>query len=401
MKPIYLTLLAAAALAGCNPAEEWGPVFGLENGSMPEEFHPVRKTANISIQDLCKTYTTKYPRAMTGNYIIEGKVISTDQPGNFYKSFYIQDETAGIEIKIGRNSLYSDYHEGQTIYIDCNKLWLGMYGYKEGDYGGQGMVQIGAEGIFDYEKNEYKYETSYLESPLMIDLHVFQGEMGNPVEPTVVTESQLPGKADNQSTNSNVGKLVTLKGLTYTDQVFVLLYPDSSRPHEKEDAENRLFLSADRDNGKIKISNKDNWKVFTWAMSKQNIIDHLKSGNWDKAEVGSGSTTFGPITNTVSEDGMFKDCKREDGSLMTYKELLIKNAAAQSVSQYFKMGSAVIQLRTSGFSKFADIVIPDDVLDGSRKVNITGVLCMYQGSIQMVVNRLEDITYEDGSRLYE
>ena len=390
--------MAAAALAGCNPAEEWGPVFGLENGSMPEEFHPVRKTANISIQDLCKTYTTKYPRAMTGNYIIEGKVISTDQPGNFYKSFYIQDETAGIEIKIGRNSLYSDYHEGQTIYIDCNKLWLGMYGYKEGDYGGQGMVQIGAEGIFDYEKNEYKYETSYLESPLMIDLHVFQGEMGNPVEPTVVTESQLPGKADNQSTNSNVGKLVTLKGLTYTDQVFVLLYPDSSRPHEKEDAENRLFLSSDKNN--VKISNKDNWKVFTWAMTKQNIIDHLKAGDWDKAEIGSGSTTFGPITSTVSETGMFKDCRKEDGSLKTYKELLIENAAGQSVRQYFKMGSTVIQLRTSGFCKFADVRIPDDVLDGSRKVNITGVLCMYQGSIQMVVNRLSDITYEDGSSLY-
>ena len=391
--------MAAAALAGCNPAEEWGPVFGLENGSMPEEFQPVRKTANISIQDLCKTYNTGSPRKMTGNYIIKGKVISTDQPGNFYKSFYIQDETAGIEIKIGRNSLYSDYHEGQTIYIYCNDLWLGMYGYDEDK--GQGMVQIGAEGIYDYEKNEYKYETTYLESPLMIDLHVFQGEMGDPVEPTVVTESQLPGKADNQSTNSNVGKLVTLKGLTYTDQVFVLMYPDSSRPHTRDDPENRLFLSPDRDYGKIKISNKDNWKVFTWAMSKQNIIDHLKAGDWDKAEIGSGGTSFGPITNTVSEGGMFKDCKREDGSLMTFKELLIKNAAAQSVSQYFKMGSTVIQLRTSGFSKFADIVIPDDVLDGSRKVNITGVLCMYQGSIQMVVNRLEDITYEDGSRLYE
>ena len=384
--------MAAAALAGCNPAEEWGPVFGLENGSMPEEFQPVRKTANISIQDLCKTYHTGSPRVMTGNYIIEGKVISTDQPGNFYKSFYIQDETAGIEIKIGRNSLYSDYHEGQTIYIDCNDLWLGMYGYKDGK--GQGMVQIGAKGIYDYEKNEYKYETTYLESPLMIDLHVFQGEMGDPVEPTVVTESQLPGKADNQSTNTNVGKLVTLRGLTYTDQVFVLLYPDSSRPHEKEDAENRLFLSPD-DYG-VKISNKDNWKVFTWAMSKQNIIDHLKAGDWDKAEIASGET----ITNTVSEGGMFKDCKREDGSLMTYKELLIKNAAAQSVSQYFKMGDTVIQLRTSGFCKFADVRIPDDVLDGSRKVNITGVLCMYQGSIQMVVNRLSDITYEDGSSLY-
>ena len=397
MKKIFLALLTVSVLFGCSLKDEWGPVFGLGTGSgsgnTPEEFEPVHMTPNITIQDLCKTYNTGSPHNMTGNYIIEGKVISTDQPGNFYKSFYIQDETAGIEIKIGRNSLYSDYHEGQTIYIDCNDLWLGMYGYKDGNYGGQGMVQIGAE------DTSGKYETSYLESPLMIDLHVFQGEMGDPVEPTVVTESQLPGKADNQSTNSNVGKLVTLKGLTYTDQVFVLLYPDSTRPHESTDAENRLFLSSDRDN--VKISNKDNWKVFTWAMSKQNIIDHLNAGDWDKAVIGSGNTTFGPITNVVSEGGMFKDCKREDGSLMTYKELLIKNAAAQSVSQYFKMGSAVIQLRTSGFSKFADIVIPDDVLDGSRKVNITGVLCMYQGSIQMVVNRLEDITYEDGSRLYE
>ena len=64
------------------------------------------------------------------------------------------------------------------------------------------------------------------------------------------------------------------------------------------------------------------------------------------------------------------------------------------------MGGTTIQLRTSGFCKFADVAIPENVLDGSRKVNITGVLCMYQGSIQMVVNRLSDITYEDGSSLY-
>ncbi len=400
MKKIFLALLTVSVLFGCSLKDEWGPVFGLGTGSgsgsgsgnTPEEFEPVHMTPNITIQDLCKTYNTGSPHNMTGNYIIEGKVISTDQPGNFYKSFYIQDETAGIEIKIGKNSLYSDYHEGQTIYVKCNDLCLGMYGYKDGNYGGQGMVQIGAE------DKSGKYETSYIESQLMIDLGIFRGEFGDPVEPVVVEESQLPGSGDCQKTNSFVGKLVTLKGLTYTDQAFILLYPDSSRPHESTDPENRLFLSSDK-NG-VKISNKDNWKVFTWAMSKQNIIDHLKAGDWDKAEIGSGSTTFGPITSTVSETGMFKDCKREDGSLKTYKELLIENAAGQSVSQYFKMGSTVIQLRTSGFCKFADVKIPDDVLDGSRKVNITGVLCMYQGSIQMVVNRLSDITYEDGSSLY-
>ena len=391
MKKIYFALLTVAILVGCSPKDEWGPVFGIGMGTEPAEFEPVHMTPNITIQDLCKTYNTNDPHVMTGGYIITGKVISTDQPGNFYKSFYIQDETAGIEIKVGRNSLYSDYHEGQTIYVKCNNLWLGMYGYKERT-GGQGMVQIGAKSPTD------KYETSYLESPLMIDLGIFQGELGDPVTPVVVSESELPKASDCQKTNGFVGKLVTLKGLTYTDQAFVLMYPDSNRPHENEDAENRLFLSSD-DNG-VKISNKDNWKVFTWAMSKSNVIDHLKAGDWDKAEIGSGGTTIGPITNTVSENGMFKDCKREDGTLKTYKELLIENAAGQSVSQYFKMGSTVIQLRTSGFCKFADVRIPDDVLDGSRKVNITGVLCMYQGSIQMVVNRLSDITYEDGSSLY-
>ena len=400
MKKIYFALLTAAVLVACNPLEEWGPVFGLGMGDVPANepgssgaFEPVHMTPNITIQDLCKTYTTGSQYKMTGGYVIAGKVISTDQPGNFYKSFYIQDETAGIEIKVGRNSLYSDYHEGQTVYVKCNDLWLGMYGYKDGNYGGQGMVQIGAE------DTSGKYETSYIESPLMIDLHIFRGELGDPVEPVVVDESQLPGSGDCQKSNSFVGKLVTLKGLTYTDQAFILLYPDSNRPHDTTaNPENCLFLSSDRNN--VKISNKDNWKVFTWAMSKSNIIEHLKAGYWDHAEVGSGSTTFGPITNTVSETGMVKDGKREDGSLKTYKELLIENATAQSVSQYFSVGGTTIQLRTSGFCKFADVAIPENVLDGSRKVNITGVLCMYKGGIQMIVNRLTDITYEDGSPLY-
>lgn len=391
MKQKYIALLAAAALAGCNPVEEWGPVFTGSHDE-PSAFQPAQMEANISIKDLCKTYSQGVPHKMAGNHIIAGKVVSTDQPGNFYKSFYIQDETAGIEIKMGRNGLYNDYHPGQTIYIECNDLWLGMYGYKEGNYGGQGMVQIGAKDVTG------KYETSYLESPLMIDLHVHKGALGEAVEPKVLSESELPKKNDNQCTNSNVGRLVTLPGLVYTDQAFVLLYPDPNRPHESTDPENRLFLSSDNNN--VVISNKANWKIFTWAMSKTNIIEHLENGDWDHATIGSGQSDFGPITGQVSATGMFRDCKHSSGKLMTYKELLIKNAASQSVSQYFKMGNTQIQVRTSGFSKFADKAIPSDVLSGKRKVNITGVLCMYQGSIQMTVNSLDDITYEDGTPLY-
>ena len=55
------------------------------------------------------------------------------------------------------------------------------------------------------------------------------------------------------------------------------------------------------------------------------------------------------------------------------------------------MGNTEIQLRTSGYSKFGDAEIPQAVLDGDATVDMTGVLTMYQGSIQFIVNNIDDI----------
>lgn len=65
------------------------------------------------------------------------------------------------------------------------------------------------------------------------------------------------------------------------------------------------------------------------------------------------------------------------------------------MSQYFKMGSREIQLRTSGYSKFGDSEIPESVLSGKATVDITGILTLYQGSLQLVVNSLDDIVVND------
>ena len=73
------------------------------------------------------------------------------------------------------------------------------------------------------------------------------------------------------------------------------------------------------------------------------------------------------------------------------KATIRAHSAAYSVSQYFKMGNTEIALRTSGYSKFGDQEIPQAVLDGTATVDITGVLTMYQGTIQLVVNSLDDI----------
>ena len=360
MKKIISIFALAFALVSCTSlVEEFQPVFTSEYEA-PAEFAQATMEPNITIADLCAMYKTGDPWNIDQNLIIGGKVTTTDKPGNFYKSLYIQDETGGIEIKLGKNGLYNYFQEGQTLYVRCYGLTLGMYGYKSGNYGGQGMIQIG------YEDPTETYETAYLESTYLIDSHIFAGPKGDKVVPEVITEAQLPKSYDTQNTNSYIGKLVTLKGLRYGNQVFCLIYIDSTK--EKKLSANRIFLSD------------QTWGVTTWAMSKKKFEEYFDSGVWDSCNIGNANDyAYG----TVGEPN--------DPGFAMSKADIRAHSAAYSVSQYFMMGNTEIQLRTSGYSKFGDAEIPQSVLDGEATVDMTGVLTMYQGSIQFIVNSLDDI----------
>ena len=360
MRKTALYLFSLLALAAC---EEWEPVLSLKYDE-PEDYRKETLAPTHTIQQLAAMYETGTPWNVDKNIIIGGTVSTTDQPGNFYKSFYIQDETGGIEIKIGKNGLYNDYRPGQKIYVKCMGLTLGMYGYKSGNYGGQGMVQLG------YVDPTGSYETSYLESPLLIDAHVIRGERGELVTPEVVAESQLPAKNSTQANNKYVGRLVTLKGLQYANQAFVLLYIDSQK--DTKLSSNRIF-----------VSDKP-WGVTTWAMSKDKMSEYLCSGIWDSIQIGNANDYNYGSVGGMKGDGTYPGIQK----------------SSYSVSQYFKMGKTEIQIRTSGYSKFGDLEIPADVLDGSKKINVTGILTLYQGSLQFVVNSQDDFTYEDGTPLY-
>ena len=58
-------------------------------------------------------------------------------------------------------------------------------------------------------------------------------------------------------------------------------------------------------------------------------------------------------------------------------------------------GSKPVLIRTSGFSKFGDYEIPEDILNGSRSIDVTGIVTLYQGSVQFVINSYDDIRYSD------
>ena len=376
MKRINIVLFTLALIfAGCD---EFTPVF-TGNYPLPEKdkIYTAADFEKITpISELAARYNYGSQQAVLiqDNIVISGKVSTDDQPGNFYKTMYIQDETGAIELKVGRNGLYNEYKPGQTIYVDCNGLYVGMYGYKEGD--GTGMIQIG------HQDPTGEYETSYLESALIVDNHIFKGELGDPLQPTLMTASNMPSSTSTAANNSVVGTLVTFEGLTYDDEIFTLLYLNSNK--NKKEASNRIFLS------------NESWGVTTWAMSKNKMRDYLESGLWDNAKIGSGKTIIAPVSSMkvmVDSDG--------DGftDKATYPGI---EKAAYSVSQYFKTSNGKsVQIRTSGYSKFGDAEMPPAVLNGTATINATGILTMYQGKMQLVLNDLHDVTKANGEPWYD
>ena len=379
MKKSLIITAALLALSSCGLKEEFQPVFtGKYPAPEPERYWSDEDFGRItSIADLVSGYTIGQPKVL-GSTVIKGTVSTTDRPGNFYKSFYIQDETGGIEIKIGKNGLYNDYLLGQTVYVYCEDLTLGMYGYKSGNYGGMGMAQLG------FSDPSGSYETSYMEIPLLIDAHVLRGNPSelHPVTPAVITSaSQLPNpKTATQATSKLIGSMVTLKGLTYGNEVFCLLYLDSNQ--DKKSYTNRVFLSSSN-------SGDPTCGITTWAMSKEKMTEYLYSGIWDECKVGSGNTyAEDEEGNTLTVGSYRGENGLYDASINGFNGI---ERTAYSVSQYFKLGSTDIQIRTSGFCKFCDVEIDPDVLSGKATIDVTGVLTLYQGSFQLVVNNIDDI----------
>jgi hypothetical protein len=192
MKQILLSSIALLALllTGCDKTYD-----------TPAEWTPAVMQPTMTIADLKALYASNTKKdvdygGVTVNApdaVIAGTVISTDRYGNFYRSFYIQDETSGIEIKIGTRSLYNTYKVGQRVYVKPHRLVLGAYG---------NLVSLGGKSVVA------KYENGYIDAPLLINRSLFGGEMTTPVAPVEISSAA-------EITEARMGTWVTIKNAEY------------------------------------------------------------------------------------------------------------------------------------------------------------------------------------------
>jgi len=209
-KSFLYGLTAVAALGGftsCQDdidapiAEAEGPVATWE--------------ANTSIFDVKRAYwddATNYAKEIGTNengehIIVAGRVITTDEPGNVFKSITIQDETAALTFSVNTYNLFLNYRVGQELVVDLTGLTIGKY---------NGLQQIGRK---EWYAQGNAWEVSFM-APQLFYEHVQVNGLPEPdkvIVHNLESISDIPSGADGLCAWQS--QLVRLNNIKFLPQV--------------------------------------------------------------------------------------------------------------------------------------------------------------------------------------
>lgn len=287
---------------------------------------------------------------------IKGKVISSDEQGNIYKSLYLWDGTAAIELRLS-GTLYTTYKldlntmESTWVYVRLKDLYLGNF---------RMMLSIGDAPTRSY--NAYGdmkyYANSNIEIPSRVSEHVLPGEACRLEADDIleVDETNYRTVFDLKRDLSPLGRLVRFKGV------------------------------------KIRYAGVKNQDGTTPAP--------MKNGNFDNIYPSWLCTDVRPIASGAwYRWGFSYDNQHLYGSIII----------SYDPTAVYTSDPGVYSLRTSGYSRFASKPVPQDGTEGT----VLGIFSIYaeQSSFtggsrdyaqyQITVNRIEDLDFPEESLLTE
>lgn len=195
---VFLAVAASLSFVGCyNDFDTPGPAKVWTDADFDS-------SEIISIRELKDIFEAKYPgtngigqsMTITDDLVIRGKVISSDQAGNVYKSMYLYDADgeAAIEVKV-TSGYYITYAPGRLVYVRLQGLTLGNY---------RTMLSIGVE------STSAEYANGNIEDRNMLDEHLKLGELVGltKADTLVVTPATYSSLTD-----ASLGRLMRFEGM--------------------------------------------------------------------------------------------------------------------------------------------------------------------------------------------
>ena len=164
MKPfLSIPLFCVLLLAGC----------GYDAFDASDSVLPNLPEANVRIAGLREFYRDGGATTFTRDYVIAGLVTASDESGNFYRSFFVEDETGGIEIKAGLYDLHTLFPIGRRVAVRLKGMTLGR---------DNGVYQLGSKGL-----PSSGYETDFLGHRALLDRYVVRGSLADAPAPSTGT----------------------------------------------------------------------------------------------------------------------------------------------------------------------------------------------------------------------
>jgi hypothetical protein len=239
-KTVFLVMIATLTLVvGQSCIKE-------EFDKPPVNIPTVDFESNTTIAELKAMFTSDLD-SITDDIIIQGIVIANDESGNLYKTMYIRDHTAGIELKLDQTGLYNTYKLGQRVYIKCQGMYIGKYG---------GMQQIG-----------YKFNNAIGRLPaILIPNHLFRDSL--PGQAPLPTITSIPG-----ITTAHLGTLIRL------DNVF---FEETGLPFAESSTTTNRILKDENDNSiLVRTSNYADFATSLTPSGTGSVVGILSIFNSD------------------------------------------------------------------------------------------------------------------------
>ena len=213
-------------------------------------------TPNMTIAEFKAKYwqdAVNYIDTVKEDIVIHGWVTSSDESGNIYKSLYISDGTAGINISINQNSLYNNYRLGQEIVIPMKDYYVGKY---------NGQQQLGYPAWY---ASGSVWEATFLPQAMWESMVEINGLPDlSKVDTLDVSISDFQGKTDSETLLKYQGKLVRISGVQFTEANGVLTYAEASA------TTNRTI--ADEDGNQLIVRNS-NYADFRADILPDDVVD--------------------------------------------------------------------------------------------------------------------------------
>ena len=180
----YILLAATLLIVGCD-YDRFDPI---------EPCDEVEWVPNAELSDVRHSFAVA--TTIREDMVITGRVVTSDEGGNFYRTLVVEDATGAIELMIGMDYLYRTYPVGSLLAVRLQGLAIDEY---------NGVLRVGLQP----ESWDYR-TTSYMSHQAVADKYIYRTNSTVAPEPECLTAGAL--------TKRLCGRLVTVEGLHADDE---------------------------------------------------------------------------------------------------------------------------------------------------------------------------------------